>query len=157
MLFRSPLLTRVPGQALGLGGFMRAQLYAAMAPLKIGMDLLLKEENAALDQLLGHGGLFKTSVVGQRLMAGALGVPVSVMETAGEGGPWGMAVLAMFAKACQKTPGLNLESYLAEQVFAEAKGSCAQPQPQDTEGFAAFLRRYQAALPVERLAGDTEL
>lgn len=152
-----PLLTRVPGQALGLGGFMRAQLFAAMAPLKIGMDLLLKEENAALDQLLGHGGLFKTPVVGQRLMAGALGVPVSVMETAGEGGPWGMAVLAMFAKACQKTPGLNLESYLAEQVFAEAKGSCAQPQPQDTEGFAAFLRRYRAALPVERLAGDTEL
>ncbi len=152
-----PLLTRVPGQALGLGGFMRAQLYAAMAPLKIGMDLLLKEENAALDQLLAHGGLFKTPVVGQWLMAGALGVPVSVMETAGEGGPWGMAVLAMFAKACQKTPGLNLESYLAEQVFAEAKGSCAQPQPQDTEGFAAFLRRYRAALPVERLAGDTEL
>lgn len=152
-----PLLTRKPETPLGLGGFMRAQLYAAMAPLKIGMDLLLKKENAALDQLLGHGGLFKTPVVGQRLMAGALGVPVSVMETAGEGGPWGMAVLAMFAKACKEAPGRSLEDYLAAEVFAGVKGSRAQPMVEDSAGFQAFLDRYRAALPLEFLAGDTPL
>ncbi len=149
-----PLIMRQPELPLTLGGFMRAQLYAAMAPLKIGMDLLLKEEHAALDRLTGHGGLFKTPVVGQRLMAGALNVPVSVMETAGEGGPWGMAILAMYSI---RGNGLTLPDYLEERVFSGAKGSTAQPEPEDTEGFEAFLSRYSAGLPVERLAGETKL
>ena len=136
---------------MSLGNFMRAQLYAAMAPLKIGMNLLLEQERAALDRLYGHGGFFKTEAVGQRLMAGALGVPVSVLETAGEGGPWGMAVLAMYAL---QGGGRSLEEYLSQQVFGDAKGSCVQPQPEDGEGFQTFLRRYQAGLPMERLAAD---
>ncbi len=149
-----PMLARRPEEALTLGGFMRAQLYAAMAPLKIGMDLLLEQEKAALDELYGHGGLFKTPVVGQRLMAGALGVPVSVMETAGEGGPWGMAVLAMFSQLGQ---GRSLEEYLAAEVFAGAKGSRELPRPADRAGFAAFLERYKAGLSAERLMGSLEL
>ena len=135
-----------------LGGFMRAQLYAAMAPLKLGMDLLLEREHAALDRLYGHGGLFKTPGVGQRLMAGALNVPVSVMETAGEGGPWGMAVLAMYRLQGQD---LALEDYLDSRVFGQAAGTCAQPRPEDAAGFRAFLARYQAGLPVEELAAKT--
>lgn len=146
-----PLLTRQPSQPMSLGNFMRAQLYAAMAPLKIGMDLLLEQEHAALDELYGHGGLFKTKNVGQRLMAGALGVPVSVLETAGEGGPWGMAVLAMYAL---QGGGEPLEDYLDGRVFAQAKGTCAQPLPEDCQGFRTFLQRYKAGLPVEKLAAQ---
>lgn len=144
-----PLLTRRPEIPMSLGNFMRAQLYAAMAPLKMGMDLLLDQEKVGLDRLYGHGGLFKTPGVGQRLMAGALNVPVSVMETAGEGGPWGMAILAMYSIQGQ---GRSLEDYLSQEVFAQAKGSCAQPLPEDTAGFQQFLARYKAGLPIERLA-----
>lgn len=149
-----PLILRQPELPMVLGDFMRAQLYAAMAPLKLGMDLLLEREHAALDRLTGHGGLFKTPTVGQRLMAGALGVPVSVMETAGEGGPWGMAILAMYSV---KGAGQSLSEYLEQKVFAGAEGSTAQPVREDAEGFAAFLKRYTAGLPVERLAGETKL
>lgn len=148
-----PLLTRLPELPMDLGAFMRAQLYAAMAPLKLGMDLLLQKEHAALDGLTGHGGLFKTPVVGQRLMAGALGVPVSVMETAGEGGPWGMAILAMYSV---KGAGMALPEYLDREVFAEAKGSTAQPVQEDADGFRAFLGRYVAGLPIEKLAAQTK-
>lgn len=147
-----PLVMRQPEIPLSLGDFMRAQLYAAMAPLKLGMDLLLDKEHAALDRLTGHGGLFKTPMVGQRLMAGALGVPVTVMETAGEGGPWGMAILAMYSA---KSGGLTLSEYLGQKVFAGANGSTSDPQPEDKEGFGAFLRRYTVGLPVEKLAGET--
>lgn len=147
-----PLLMRLPELPMGLGEFMRAQLYAAMAPLKIGMDLLLEKEGAALDGLTGHGGLFKTPIVGQRLMAGALGVPVSVMDTAGEGGPWGMAILAMYSLRGQ---GTSLSEYLDKQVFAGAEVSAARPRQSDAEGFRAFLGRYVAGLPVERLAAET--
>ena len=108
-----------------------------------------------MDVLCGHGGLFKTPLVGQRLMAGALGVPVSVAETAGEGGPWGMALLAMFRK--EKAPGQTLEDWLNVQVFANAKTAVVQPQPEDREGFAQFHRRYLAGLPVERAAGQLVL
>lgn len=149
-----PLLARQPEIPLTLGDFMRAQLFAAMAPLKLGMDLLLEQEHAALDCLTGHGGLFKTPEVGQRLMAGALGVPVSVMSTAGEGGPWGMAVLAMYS---MNGGGMDLPGYLEQKVFAGAKGSTSAPDPVDTEGFAGFLKRYKALLPAEQLAGETKL
>ncbi len=149
-----PLLTRQPEAPMSLGNFMRAQLYAAMAPLKMGMDLLLDQEKAALDRLYGHGGLFKTPNVGQRLMAGALNVPVSVMETAGEGGPWGMAILALYSVRGQ---GSTLEDYLAREVFAQAKGSCVQPLPEDSAGFQQFLARYKAGLPIERLAAATQI
>ena len=145
-----PLLMRLPDSQLTLGNFMRAQLYAAMATLRLGMEILYGE-HVALEKLYGHGGLFKTKGVGQRLMAGALGVPVAVMETAGEGGPWGMALLAMYRK--NRRPGDTLERYLQEQVFAQAKGEELPPDPADAAGFAAYLQRYQAGLAVERAAG----
>lgn len=145
-----PLLMRLPDSQLTLGNFMRAQLYAAMATLRLGMEILYGE-HVALEKLYGHGGLFKTKGVGQRLMAGALGVPVAVMETAGEGGPWGMALLAMYRK--NRRPGDTLERYLQEQVFAQAKGEELPPDPADAAGFAAYLKRYQAGLAVERAAG----
>ena len=145
-----PLLMRLPDSQLTLGNFMRAQLYAAMATLRLGMEILYGE-HVALEKLYGHGGLFKTKGVGQRLMAGALGVPVAVMETAGEGGPWGMALLAMYRK--NRRPGDTLEGYLQEQVFAQAKGEELPPDPADAAGFAAYLQRYQAGLAVERAAG----
>ena len=145
-----PLLMRLPDSQLTLGNFMRAQLYAAMATLRLGMEILYGE-HVALEKLYGHGGLFKTKGVGQRLMAGALGVPVAVMETAGEGGPWGMALLAMYRK--NRRPGDTLEGYLQEQVFAQAKGEELPPDPADAAGFAAYLKRYQAGLAVERAAG----
>ena len=145
-----PLLMRLPDSQLTLGNFMRAQLYAAMATLRLGMEILYGE-HVALERLYGHGGLFKTKGVGQRLMAGALGVPVAVMETAGEGGPWGMALLAMYRK--NRRPGDTLERYLQEQVFAQASGEEVRPDPADAAGFAAYLKRYQAGLAVERAAG----
>ena len=145
-----PLLMRLPDSQLTLGNFMRAQLYAAMATLRLGMEILYGE-HVALEKLYGHGGLFKTKGVGQRLMAGALGVPVAVMETAGEGGPWGMALLAMYRK--NRRPGDTLERYLQDQVFAQAKGEELPPDPADAAGFAAYLKRYQAGLAVERAAG----
>lgn len=147
-----PLLTRMPESRLSLGNFMRAQLYAAMATLKIGMDLLFEQEHVTLDKLYGHGGLFKTKGVGQRLMAGALNVPVAVMETAGEGGPWGMALLAMYRK--EREEGETLEEYLAQKVFRRAEGDCMDPLAEDTAGFAAYIRRYKAGLAVEHAAVD---
>ena len=114
-----PLMVRRPDARLTLANLARVQLYAAMATLKLGMDILFEGEGVRLDTLLGHGGLFKTPVVGQRLLAGALGVPVAVMETAGEGGPWGMALLAAYM--LEKRPGETLEQYLANRVFADAR------------------------------------
>ena len=146
-----PLLMRLPEAKLSLGNFMRAQLYAAMATLRMGMEILF-EEQVGLDTLYGHGGLFKTKGVGQRLMAGALHVPVAVMETAGEGGPWGMALLAMYRK--NRKEGESLEQYLQQEVFAHANGQRVDPDPADVAGFAAYLKRYEAGLAVERAAGS---
>ena len=145
-----PLLVRQPGARLTLANFMRAQLYAAMATLKLGMDILLGKEHVRLEKLYGHGGLFKTKGVGQRLLAGALDVPVAVMKTAGEGGPWGMALLAAYR--VNKSEGESLEQYLRNRVFAQATGDCVQPCETDRAGFEAFLARYKACLPVEQAA-----
>lgn len=147
-----PLFTRMPESKLSLPNFMRAQLYAAMATLKLGMDLLIEKEHVALEKLYGHGGLFKTKGVGQRLMAGALKTPVAVMETAGEGGPWGMALLAMFSK--EKAEGETLEKYLEERVFKNAAGDCMQPDPQDVEGFDKYIARYKTGLEIEKTAAS---
>ncbi len=145
-----PLAVRNPDSRLTLPNFMRAQLYAAMATLQIGMDVLFRQEHVALERLYGHGGLFKTKGVGQRLMAGALDVPVAVMETAGEGGPWGMALLAMYRK--ERASGESLESYLKQKAFQNAAGECVRPDPKDTEGFRQYIRRYKAGLEIERAA-----
>lgn len=145
-----PLIARSPDSRLTLPNFMRAQLYAAMATLQMGMELLFREEHVTLEKLYGHGGLFKTKGVAQRLLAGALNVPVAVLETAGEGGPWGMALLAMYRK--NREPGETLEHYLEQKVFQSAAGSCAQPLPEDVSGFQSYMKRYRGGLTAEREA-----
>ena len=147
-----PLFTRSPDSAMTLPNFMRAQLYATMATLKLGMDILFEQEHVTLTKLYGHGGLFKTEGVGQRLMAGALGVPVAVMETAGEGGPWGMALLAAYRK--NRAEGETLERYLEQRVFADAAGQCVEPLRGDAEGFARYIGHYRTGLAVEKAAAD---
>ena len=145
-----PLTARAADVSLTLGNFMRAQLYAAMATLRIGMDILFEKEQVALETLFGHGGLFKTKGVGQRLMAGALGVPVAVLKTAGEGGPWGMALLAAYSQ--ERTPGQTLGDFLQTAVFAQAEGERMEPDSADAAGFNTFMARYKACLPAERAA-----
>ena len=146
-----PLFVRSPEAKLTLGNFMRAQLYAAMATLSIGMDLLWKE-GVTVEKLYGHGGLFKTKGVGQKLLAGALGVPVAVMETAGEGGPWGMALLAAYRKDRQGEE--TLPDFLENHVFAGAAGEQVSPSLEDQEGFGRYIARYKQALAVEKAAGE---
>ncbi|MDR2522508.1 MAG: FGGY-family carbohydrate kinase [Synergistaceae bacterium] len=145
-----PLLVRAPDSRFTLPNLMRAILFSAMATLKIGMDILTEREHVRLDTLLGHGGLFKTKGVGQRLMASALNVPVAVMDSAGEGGAWGIALLAAYMK--QKADGETLEAYLAKNVFGENSGSRVEPNDDDARGFAAFMERYEKGLAVERAA-----
>ena len=144
-----PLLMRSPEAHLDFANFMRAQLYSALATLKLGMDILAGE-HVVVDRLLGHGGFFKTPVAGQRIMAAAAGAPVSVMETAGEGGPWGMALLASY-RAWRKA-GQSLEDYLDAQVFAGQSADTVQPEAEDIAGFTAFMQRYVPGLAVERAA-----
>jgi len=146
-----PLFTRAAGASLTLANFMRAQLFSALATLRLGMNLLFDREHVALDQLVGHGGLFKTKDVGQSLLAGALGVPVAVMETAGEGGPWGMALLAAYM--LRGAEGQGLDAFLAD-VFASAQVTVAAPEADIATGFAAYLERYVACLPAERAAAE---
>lgn len=146
-----PLLARRPDAALTLPNLARAILYAAMAALKIGMDILLKDEGVRLDRLLGHGGLFKEPVVGQKLLAGALDVPVTVRSTAGEGGPWGMALLAAYL--VEKDGDETLEHYL-DRVFSESQGTAIVPDAGDVNGFAVFLENYRAALASEDAAAQ---
>lgn len=145
-----PLVVRRPDTPFTLGNFMRAQLYSAIATLKIGMDLLFYQEEVRLEQLTGHGGLFKTPVVAQKLMAGALNVPVTVMETASEGGPWGMALLAAYMAKREK--GETLEHYLGAKVFSSVRSVRIQPDAADVQGFSAYLEHYKAALKVEKAA-----
>jgi len=144
-----PLVARRPDSRFTLANFFRATLYATMSTLKIGMDILA-EEKVAIDSLTGHGGLFKTPVVGQKFMAAACNAPVTCMETAGEGGPYGMALLAAYK--ANKADGETLESYLNTHVFAETKGTTLAPDQADVEGFNTYIANYKALLEVERKA-----
>jgi sugar (pentulose or hexulose) kinase len=145
-----PLLARAPDSRFTLANLMRTILFSAMSTLKIGMDILTEKEHVRLDQLLGHGGLFKTEGVGQRLMAAVLGAPVSVMESAGEGGAWGIALLAAYM--LQKQEGESLEAYLAQKVFDKNPSARVDPKAEDMRGFAVFMERYRRGLAVERAA-----
>ncbi|GHV02531.1 ATPase [Spirochaetia bacterium] len=151
-----PLFVRKADSPLGLANFMRSLLFSTMATLKIGMDILTEKENVRLDKLLGHGGLFKTKGVGQRLMAAALKTPVAVMETAGEGGAWGIALLAayMLQKSSSIGSGESLESFLAQKVFIKNAGTLLEPDTKDVEGFAAFIKQYTRGLAIEKAAGE---
>lgn len=147
-----PLFVRTPESRFNLANFMRVLLYTSLGALKMGMDILF-EEGVQLDVLMGHGGLFKTKEVGQRIMAAAMDVPVSVMETAGEGGAWGAALLASYM--IRKEEGETLDHYLAEKVFLAEKGTRIEPDPEDVSGFAAFMKRYRDGLSIERAAVDS--
>ena len=148
-----PLFVRKPDAHFNLANFMRTHLYASLATLKIGLDILLKEEKVKVDRIYGHGGLFKTKGVGQGILAAAMGAPVAVMETAGEGGPWGMALLASYM--LQKADGESLEQYLSEKVFGGESGSVMEPDPADVAGFDAYIKAYKAALATEKEAART--
>jgi sugar (pentulose or hexulose) kinase len=147
-----PLFMRTPESRFTLANFMRTHLFASLGTLKIGMDILFKAEQVEIDQLLGHGGFFKTKDVGQKVMAAAMNVPVSVMETAGEGGAWGIAVLASYM--LRKAENEPLEAYLADKVFAGQQGATILPDPKDVEGFSAFMERYTRGLVIEKAAVD---
>lgn len=147
-----PMILRTPKSRFTLANVMRSHLYAALAALKLGMDILTREEKVQVAQIYGHGGFFKTPVVGQRIMAAAMGTPVTVLETAGEGGAWGMALLAAYM--LQREPDQTLESYLAQRVFAGSKGSRMDPLSEDREGFEKYIERFRAGLDVERRAGE---
>jgi sugar (pentulose or hexulose) kinase len=147
-----PVFVRTPESRFNLANFMRVHLYAALGALKMGMDILF-EEGVRLNVLLGHGGLFKTREVGQRIMAAALSVPVSVMETAGEGGAWGAALLASYM--VKKEEGETLDHYLAEKVFKDKGGTRLEPDPEDEAGFQVFMERYRQGLSIERAAADS--
>ena len=129
---------------------MRTHLYTSLGALKVGMDILLKEEHVQIDKILGHGGLFKTKGVGQRIAAAAMNAPVSVMETAGEGGAWGIAVLAAFL--AKKKDGQSLGEFLNEEIFAGNKGVKMDPMAEDVEGFEKFMEKYMKNLPAEKAA-----
>ncbi len=148
-----PLFARMADSKFNLSNFMRTHLYSSLATLKIGLDILFKQEGVALDNLMGHGGLFKTKGVGQKIMAAAASVPVSVMETAGEGGAWGIAVLADYMK--QKQNGETLEQYLNNKVFANSEAVTIAPSQKDSEGFDKFIELYQKCLPIEKAAVET--
>ena len=148
-----PLMARTPESNFSLANLARSVLFSALGALKVGMDILLKEENVAIDEMFGHGGLFKTKDVGQKMMAAAIDAPVSVMETAGEGGPWGMALLASYL--VNKEEGETLDDFLSEKIFAGNKGSKMDPDPVDVKGFDEFIVRYKACLPIEAAAVET--
>lgn len=145
-----PLFVRTPESKFNLANFMRVHLFTALGALKIGLDILVKQEQVQLDEIYGHGGLFKTKDVGQKIMAGAINVPVSVMETAGEGGAWGIAILASYM--IRKAEGQTLDDYLSKHVFEGKTGSKMQPDPNDVEGFEQFIKRYIKGLEIERKA-----
>jgi sugar (pentulose or hexulose) kinase len=144
-----PLVLRAPDSRLSLSNFMRTQLFSSLATLRIGMDVLQKTEGVRLDRMFAHGGLFKTAGVAQRFLAAAIDTPVSVGDVAGEGGAWGIAVLAAYAA---DGSGRSLTEYLDTAVFPGADLHTVEPDPADVAGFDAFMARYVAALPVERAA-----
>lgn len=147
-----PLFVRTPESHFSLANFMRVHLFSALGALKQGMDILLKEEKVSIDTILGHGGFFKTKGVGQRILAAAIDTPVSVMETAGEGGPWGMALLAAYRIG--RDDGESLQDYLAQKVFAGNRGTCQEPDARDVAGFEAFMKQYRNGIGIEKAAEE---
>jgi sugar (pentulose or hexulose) kinase len=145
-----PLFVRKPESHFTLANFMRTHLFSSLGALKIGLDILFVQEKVEIDQILGHGGFFKTPEVGQKMMAAAMGVPVSVMSTAGEGGAWGMALLAAYL--INQAGNERLEAYLTNKVFAHENAATIAPDPVDVAGFAAFMERYKKGFGIEKAA-----
>ncbi len=145
-----PMFVRSANDKFNLANFMRANLYATIGVLKIGNDILLKEEKVKIDRITGHGGLFKTAGVGQRILAAAINSPISVMETAGEGGAWGIALLASYLVNNAKNE--NLADFLENTVFAGETGVEIAPTAEDVEGFNKYIATYKAGLAIEQAA-----
>ncbi len=145
-----PLVVRTPGSRLTLANFMRTQLYGVFGTLSLGMNVLWGE-GVKLDSMFAHGGMFRTAGVAQRLLAAAIGAPVSVGDTASEGGAWGIAVLAEYLRT---GAGGSLGDYLTGRVFAGVKLDAAEPDPADVAGYAAWLKQYSAGLAIEKAATE---
>ena len=143
-----PMFARKPDADMSLANFMRTHLYASLATLKIGCDILFKEEKVKVDTIFGHGGLFKTKGVGQSILAAAMDAPVAVMKTAGEGGPWGMAVLAAYMVHGK---GKSLETYLSEEVFDGLSGEVMQPDPEEVKGYDDYIKMYKDAVEAQKI------
>lgn len=148
-----PLFVREQNAKFTLANFMRTHLFTSLGAIKVGNDLLIENEGVKVDSIWGHGGLFKTEGVGQRILAAALNTPVSVMKTASEGGAWGIAVLAAYM--VQKENGEALCDYLQNKIFAGAESATLNPDAADVEGFKVFIERYKAGLVIERAAVDS--
>ncbi|MCL1991851.1 MAG: FGGY-family carbohydrate kinase [Spirochaetes bacterium] len=144
-----PLFARLPDSRFNLANFMRCLLFSSMGSLKIGMDILTEKEDVRLDVLLGHGGLFKTKGVAQRFMAAALETPVSVMESASEGGAWGIALLAAYLQHAGDVP---LDGFLSQKVFSGSAGLAIAPDAKDVAGFKEYMKRFEAGLEIQRAA-----
>ena len=145
-----PLFVRSANDKFNLANFMRANLYASVGVLKIGNDILFNQEKIKVDRITGHGGLFKTKGVGQRILAAAINSPISVMETAGEGGAWGIALLASYL--VKKADNESLADFLDNNVFAGNTGIEITPTPEDVEGFNKYIKEYQSCLSIEKEA-----
>lgn len=150
-----PLFVRSPESKFTLANFMRTNLYTCLGAMRVGLNILLDQEHVKIDRLLGHGGLFKTKGVGQQILADAVNAPVSVMETAGEGGAWGIALLASYL--VNKEEGETLEEFLDAKVFAGNQGSTLEPKPEGVEGFNIFMERYLKGLDIERAAVESAI
>ena len=147
-----PVFARKVNADFSFANFMRFNLYSAVSTLKVGLDILLKEEQVKVDKLFGHGGFFKTPEVGQKIMSAATGGPVTVMETAGEGGAWGIAVLALFL---MKKEGRSLSEFLNEVIFAGEEGVEITASQEEIDGFDSFMKTFNATLPIEKAAVET--
>ena len=146
-----PMLIRQPNAIMNLANFMRVQLYASMETLKYGMAILARE-HVAIDQVFGHGGLFKTEGVAQRILAAAIEAPVTVMQTASEGGAWGIALLASFL--VNREPEETLEDFLTDHVFKGLKQSTVRPDSKDIEGFNAYMKSFELCIPAQKEAAS---
>ena len=145
-----PMIFHRPDSKVNLANFMKTNLYASLATLKVGCDILFKEEKVTVDTIYGHGGLFKTKGVGQNILAAAMNAPVALMSTAGEGGPWGMAVLAAYMT--EKQDDKTLEQYLNDKVFVGQESIVVKPDSEDVKGYDRFIENYKAAVPVQQAA-----
>ena len=150
-----PLFVRSPESKFNLANFMRTNLYTCLGAMRVGLNLLFEKENVKVDRLLGHGGLFKTKGVGQQILADAVNAPVSVMATAGEGGAWGIALLASYL--VNKEEGETLEAFLDKKVFADQESSTLDPKPEGVAGFNAFMDSYMKGLSIEKAAVESKI
>lgn len=141
---------RTPESRFNLANFMKVHLYTSLGAVKIGLNILMEDEKVKVERIMGHGGFFKTEGVGQRYLAGAVGVPVTVMDTASEGGAWGIALLAGYM--IDRQEGEKLEDYLETKIFKELSGKIIEPYPEDVAGFDEFMKHYKVGLEIEKTA-----